>query len=95
MELDILVKLLSEQKEIESKRDELKEKREYYAFRLKEIDAVSPQPGEDVELERELNILENAEKLLSLTTSSFSKLYDGDSSAYDLVYTAKKILKHS
>ncbi len=90
VELDILVKLLSEQKEIESKRDELKEKREYYAFRLKEIDAVSPQPGEDVELERELNILENAEKLLSLTTSSFSKLYDGDSSAYDLVYTAKK-----
>ncbi|MBK6680589.1 MAG: hypothetical protein IPG53_11435 [Ignavibacteriales bacterium] len=49
-----------------------------------------PQPGEDVELERELNILENAEKLLSLTTSSFSKLYDGDSSAYDLVYTAKR-----
>lgn len=92
-ELNILVKLLSEQKEIESKRDELKEKREYYAFRLKEIDAVSPQPGEDVELERELNILENAEKLMSLTTSSFSKLYDGDTSAYDLVYTAKKELE--
>lgn len=92
-ELDILIKLLSEQKEIESKRDELKEKREYYAFRLKEIDAVSPQPGEDVDLEKELNILENAEKLMSLTSSSFSKLYDGDTSAYDLVYTAKKDLE--
>ncbi|MBK7867224.1 MAG: hypothetical protein IPJ75_09660 [Ignavibacteriales bacterium] len=70
-ELNILIKLLFPNKEIESKRDELKEKREYYAFRLKEIDAVSPQPGEDVELERELNILENAEKLMSLTSSSF------------------------
>ncbi len=85
-----LLKLLEEQREIETKRNELKEKREFYAFKLKEIDAVAPQPGEDVELEKELNILENAEKLLSLTSSSFAKLYDSESSAYDTVYSSKK-----
>ncbi|GMU88323.1 MAG: DNA repair protein RecN [Chlorobiota bacterium] len=85
-----LLKLLEEQREIEAKRNELKEKREFYAFKLKEIDAVAPQPGEDAELERELKILENAERLLSLTSSSFAKLYDSESSAYDTVYSSKK-----
>ncbi len=85
-----LLKLLEEQREIEAKRNELKEKREFYAFKLKEIDAVAPQAGEDVELEKELNILENAERLLSLTSSSFAKLYDSENSAYDSVYSSKK-----
>lgn len=85
-----LQKLLAEQKEIETKRDDLKERREFFAFRLREIDSVAPQPGEDVELERELKILENSEKILSLTSSSFAKLYEGDPSSYDLVASAKK-----
>ena len=85
-----LQKLLSEQREIETKRDELKEKREFYAFRLREIDSVSAQPGEDVELEKELNILENAEKILTLTSSAFAKLYEGEPSSYDLVFSARK-----
>jgi ATPase involved in DNA repair len=85
-----LLELIASQKEIERKREELKEKREYYAFRLKEIDSVAPQPGEDQELERELNILENAEKLLSLSSEAFTKLYDGEVSAYDLVSSALK-----
>jgi len=85
-----LLRLLDELKEIEAKRNELKEKREFYAFKLKEIDAVAPQAGEDVELERELKILENAERLLSLTSSSFAKLYDSENSAYDTVYSSKK-----
>ncbi|MCA0388699.1 MAG: DNA repair protein RecN [Bacteroidetes bacterium] len=85
-----LQKLLSEQREIETKKEELKEKREFYAFRLREIDSVSPQPGEDVDLEKELNILENAEKILTLTSSAFAKLYEGEPSSYDLVFSARK-----
>ncbi len=85
-----LLRLLDELKDIEAKRNELKEKREFYAFKLKEIDAVAPQAGEDIELEKELNILENAERLMSLTSSSFAKLYDSDDSAYTQVYSSKK-----
>jgi DNA repair protein RecN (Recombination protein N) len=89
-ELSLLLKLISEQRTVESKRDELKEKRDFFAFRLKEIDSIAPVEHEDEDIERELNILENSEKVLELTSSSFSKLYDDDNSAYNSIYSAKK-----
>jgi len=66
-----------------SKRDALKEKRELYAFQIKEIDEINPMPGEIDKLEAELKILENAEKLYESTTKLYEILYDSESSIHD------------
>lgn len=61
---------------------ELREKKEFYAFQAKEIDQVNPQPNEDEELDAELNILENAERLLELVTAVSGELYEDDDAVY-------------
>jgi len=74
---------LNELNELKHREKLLKEKRDLYEFQIKEIDAVDPQPGEEEELEKELNILENSEKLLQLTSEVFLELYEADESIYD------------
>jgi len=48
---------------LEKQRDLILEKRELFEFQLKEIRQTDPKEGEDVELEQELSVLENAEFL--------------------------------
>ena len=79
----------SELKELISKEESIKEKKEIYGFQIKEIDLVSPVEGEDEEITNELNILENSEKLLELTEEVYTKLYDGDPSVIDLLGETK------
>jgi len=76
-------------KELISKEESIKEKKEIYGFQIKEIDLVSPAEGEDEEITNELNILENSEKLLELTEEVYTKLYDGDPSVIDLLGETK------
>ena len=56
---------------------QLLEKKEFYEFQIREIDAVGPHAGEELELERELKILENAERLYSSTGRIYEMLYGG------------------
>lgn len=74
---------LADVRKLKEREKLLKEKKELYEFQIREIDAVNPQAGEEEELEKELNILENSEKLLQLTTEIFDKLYESDNSIYD------------
>ncbi|RJP58991.1 MAG: DNA repair protein RecN [Ignavibacteriales bacterium] len=78
-----LKNILTEVRELREKEKLLKEKKELYEFQIKEIDSVNPIEGEEEELVNELNILENSERLLELTTSIFSELYESDESIYD------------
>ncbi len=71
---------------------QLKEKLDLYAFQIQEIDAVAPQPGEDEQIEAELKILENSEKLVSATSALYEMLYDGENSVHDLLSKAAKQL---
>ncbi|MBI4751573.1 MAG: DNA repair protein RecN [Acidobacteria bacterium] len=51
------------------------------AFQCQEIEAAKiTNPAEDVELEAELHVLSNAEKLVTLATSCFDALYEDESS---------------
>jgi DNA repair protein RecN (Recombination protein N) len=68
---------------LKNKENSLKEEREAYEFQIKEIDAVSPQENEEAILKDELNILENAEKLLFLTSDIYSRAYENDDSVQD------------
>ncbi len=75
--------LLSRLGELRSKESSLKEKKEFYEFQIKEIDAVSPVEGEEEQITSELNIMENAEKLLGITGSVYENLFDSENSVHD------------
>ncbi len=71
---------------------QLREKSDVYLFQMKEIDAVAPQAGEEERIEAELKILENSEKLLSVTGKLYDLLYEGEKSVHDLLGVAHKHL---
>lgn len=84
-----LNKLIQEIDELRKRENTLKEKKQLYEFQIKEIDAVSPMPGEDEKLIEELNILENSEKLLDASANIYQVLYDSDDSIYDSLVKIK------
>ncbi|MCW8850197.1 MAG: DNA repair protein RecN, partial [Melioribacteraceae bacterium] len=63
----------------------LKDKLELNSFQLREINAVSPELDEDIKLEKELNILENSEKLFDSSSQIYSAIYEDETCAYDLL----------
>ena len=75
--------MMSELNLLLKRESQIKEKKEFVSFQLKEIDAVNPQEDEDLQIENELRILENSEKLIQLTSEAYSLLYDDEDSAYD------------
>jgi DNA repair protein RecN (Recombination protein N) len=82
-DISTLNKLNSELKSLRKKENELKEKKELYDFQLKEIDAVSPVLNEELTLEEELLILDNAEKLISTAADVYEALYESEDSLTD------------
>jgi DNA repair protein RecN (Recombination protein N) len=88
-----LTRLFGDLKELTHKERELKEKRDLYEFQIKEIDAVDPRAGEESDLENELRILENAEKLFEATSLLYQSLYEGEQSVYDTLVKARNQLE--
>jgi DNA repair protein RecN (Recombination protein N) len=84
--------LLTELGDLRRREQYLREQREYHLFQAQEIDAVAPQPGEEEQLETELRILENSEKLFGATSELYSLLYEGDRSVHDLLVVARNQL---
>lgn len=80
-------------KDLITKRDALREKRELYSFQIREIDSINPVPGEIDNLEAELKILENSEKLYEATTKLYETLYDGESSIHDQLVVVRNQLQ--
>jgi DNA repair protein RecN (Recombination protein N) len=79
--------------ELRRREQQLREKREFYEFQLKEIDAVAPQSGEDDKIASELKVLENAEKLFETTHDLYEKLYEGENSIHDLLVLVRNRLQ--
>ncbi len=78
--------LSSHTKELNSLKEResiLKEKKDLYLFQMNEIDSISPIEGEEEKLNEDLNILENSEKLMELTTSVYESLYESENSVND------------
>ena len=78
-----LLEKIKEYQELLKREHSIAEKKQLWEFQLKEIESVNPQNGEEENLEAELMILENAEKLLESTTGIFEALYESDNSIYD------------
>lgn len=90
---DTLKKLFAEREELSQQEKQLKERRDLYEFQMKEIDAVSPLPGEEEALESELRILENAEKLFEATSRLYQTLYEGEQALYDQLVLVRNQLE--
>jgi DNA repair protein RecN (Recombination protein N) len=73
-------------------RDRIDERRLLAEHQLREIEAVDPAPGEDEDIERELRMVEHAEKLAFSANEALSLLYDGDSNAADMLGRASRLL---
>jgi DNA repair protein RecN (Recombination protein N) len=78
-----LNEILSQISLLKANEKSLKEKSELYQFQLKEINAVSPVENEDVNIEKELLILENSEKLFEISSQIYSTLYDDENSVFE------------
>ena len=87
-----LNKLITEMNELKEKDSIHREKRDVLEFQIKEIDAVSPQLGEEEKLASELKILENSEKLLGLTNKIYEGLYESENSVQDTLSKIKNDL---
>jgi DNA repair protein RecN (Recombination protein N) len=79
--------------DLRQRKRQLSEKREFYEFQIAEIDAIAPHPGEEEELDRELKILENAERLFAATGNLYEMLYDGEQSVHDLLVIIRNQLQ--
>lgn len=97
--LDDYSKILSELKnsvaeytELRRREAELKSKEEAERFELAEIEKVAPEAGEEEKLAEELNLMENAETILSLANGVYENLYDAEDSVHDRLNQARKSL---
>src|ERR1051326_7930497 len=86
-------KILRSLDELKSKERELEERRSLYEFQVHEIDAVGPHAGEEDELESELKILENSEKLFAATGRLYGMMYEGDNAVHDQLVEARNELE--
>jgi DNA repair protein RecN (Recombination protein N) len=84
--------LLKELKELKAKESSLREKKDFYSFQIKEIDAVSPIEGEEEQLIEALKILENSEKLASSASKVYGLIYENENSVYDSLVKIKNEL---
>lgn len=78
-----LAGLKNDLKTLRLKEEVLNEKRDLFAFQIKEIDTISPEEGEDELLSDELKILENSEKLLQSTNNIYESLYESENALCD------------
>ena len=80
----------NELKAIMAKQFELQQRKDLYSFQLKEIDAVEPVENEDETITQELRIMENAEKILELTSAAYDMLYEQEASVQALLSAVKQ-----
>ena len=88
-----LVELIGKKKALQEQENQLKAKKSLYEFQIKEIDTVDPKENEEAELEAELKILENSEKLSELTNGIYSLLYETENSVRDSLTKARKMIE--
>lgn len=70
---------------LRNKEKSVKEETESIQYQLKEINNVNPSIEEEEELKQQLNLLENSERLLELTTKIYGQMYESENSAHDIL----------
>ncbi|MBN2694150.1 DNA repair protein RecN [bacterium] len=82
-------------RKLKAQKEELEEKKEFYAFMKREIDAVNPKRGELEKIEAELNVLEHADELKVVFKEVIKELYNSGNSVYaQLNHSIQKLTQH-
>ena len=87
-----LINRIKEYEDINEKKEELDNKRNFTEFRLKEITEVNPETGEDDRLESELKTGENIESIQQSIAAAYGNLYEETGSATEKLKTVEKEL---
>jgi len=72
---------------------ERRQRIEFDRFQVQEIDAAKLRPGEDEELEADLPLLKNADRIRNLADSAYGWLYAGESSALEALQKSVRTLE--
>jgi len=88
-----LVELHAELRRAVTEQHEIEQRRDYIIFQLREIDSVDPQPEEDVKIETELRVLENAERIAEHAHAIRDALVHREGAARDLLIQARHHLE--
>jgi len=91
---DELSVLINDYTNLQQRESDLINRKEKISFQLKEIMQVDPKPDEDSILERELEILENAEQIIIQCNECYESLYSADNSVYAILARTKKIIEN-
>ena len=75
-----------------TERDSLAAEDELCAFQLAEIRLLSPRPGEEPEIERKLQVLENAETLSQGGLQLYDRLYQREGAVYEILGQVRRQL---
>lgn len=86
-------KLITSYEELEKKKDNIIERKNFIEFQLKEINNANPQKGEEERLENELNKIENTEDISMSLKNSLEILYEKDNNIVDALSTVVKEIK--
>jgi len=79
-------------REVVEKEKLLKTQKDLFEFQLQEIEKIDPKPDEDIILEQEERILQNAEKLFETTKRINELLYEGEGSVLEKLTSTHAIL---
>ncbi len=89
---DLLESRSKELSSLITKREELVQKRDFYEFRLKEVDEVGLKAEEIEEIKAKAETLKHLEKVKKAIAEALAYLQDSDNSAYDSLGSALKSL---
>ena len=91
--LDEYRKLRRELQSLNERAEALRQKRDFIDYQHRELDAAGLVEGEERSIDEEINLLENAETLVSLGTELGQNLYESESSAYTALSAAVHLLE--
>ena len=77
---------------LRAERDALAAEDELRSFQLEEIRRLAPRPGEEAELERELQVLDNAETLSQGGLQLYDRLYQREGAVYEILGQVRRQL---
>ena len=87
-----LVDLARKTAELEGEIADIKSKEEFIRYEVQEIERLNLKENEDLEIEREIDLLEHAEKIIEEGTRAVDAMYDRDDSALGLLSEAQASL---
>jgi DNA repair protein RecN (Recombination protein N) len=84
---------VAEYRRLREREHELRQQHEWLRFRLQEIAAIDPQPGEEEALDAELRLSEHAERLFALATQAYGLLYEDEHAVRDRLLRVRNLLE--